>query len=396
MSQKLSVKAQSFFWAALGILFIIVAVLFHNMLLPFVMGAIIAYLLNPLVRILGVRGLPRWVSSLLILGIFLAVLAGIVALIAPLLVRELGDFLTHLPEYSQRVSDAVKTRLNIIEAKTGVDFVNKIHGSIQDDLGKALQMSQKVMGNVAAGILMGGSAIIGFLTTTLLIPIVAYFMMKDWPRITGFVHNLIPKAHKSTVNSLLDQMDYKISGFIRGQLSVCAILGGMYAVALSLAGLEYGALIGLTTGILSVIPYVGSTLGLLVSVGVAALQTSGDLAYVGLIAVIFFTGQFIEGNFITPKLIGNSVGLHPLWIIFALMAGGSLLGLTGMLMAVPLAAIISVLIGFVIGQYKNSDFYKTPDSQPGVILNINDAPNTEIIRIETVTTTTETILSPDA
>lgn len=395
MSQKLSVTTQTIFWVVLGIVFFVIASLFHDMLLPFVMGAIIAYLLNPLVRILGAKGLRRWVASLLILGLFLMVLTGIIAAAAPLLAREISDFFTHLPEYSQRVGNIVKMRLNILEQKTGVDFVDKLHDSLEEDIGKALQMSQKVVGNVAAGILMGGSAIVGFLTTALLIPIVAYFMMKDWPRITGFVHNLVPKAHKPTVNSLLDQMDRKISGFIRGQLSVCAILGGMYAIALSLAGLEYGALIGITTGLLSIIPYVGSTIGLIASLGVAALQTGGDMSYVGLIAAIFFTGQFIEGNFITPKLIGDSVGLHPLWIIFALMAGGSLLGLTGMLMAVPLAAIISVLLGFALQQYKNSDFYKTPEAPASVILNLSDAQSVEVVRTETVTTTTETIVLPD-
>ena len=384
MKQKLTVTTQSVFWLVLAGIFILIACLFHDMLLPFVVGAIVAYLLNPLVQKLGGRGIKRWVASLLILGLFCCAIMLIVGISAPLLVREISDFLTHLPEYSRKASALVQSRMNMLEQKTGVDLMDKIHASIQEDIGKTLQMSQQVVGNVAAGILMGGSAIVGFVTTALLIPIVAYFMMKDWPRITSFVHNLIPTAHKKTVNKLLSQIDKKISGFIRGQLSVCAILGGMYAISLSIAGLEYGALIGLATGMLSIIPYVGSTIGLITSLGVAALQTGGDMSFIGIIAAIFFTGQFIEGNFISPKLIGDSVGLHPLWVIFALMAGGSLLGLTGMLIAVPLAAIVSVLLGFAIDQYRNSEFYKTPEPESTVILDAHAADDIKVIPHETV------------
>ena len=364
MSQKLSIVSQSFFWAIWGVVFIGLLVLFSHILLPFVVATIIAYLLNPVVRILGVKGLRRWVASLLILGLFFLVVIILIAIAAPPIVRELNDFITNIPQYTQHLTTLVQSRLNLLEQKTGVDLMGKLHDSIQDDIGKTLQMGHNVIGGVASGLLLGGSAVIGFVTTALLIPIAAYFMMKDWPRIVGFVHNMIPKAHKATINSILDQIDRKLAGFIRGQMSVCAILGIMYSIALSIAGLKYGALIGIGTGILSVIPYVGSTLGLLTSVGVAGLQSGGDLSYVGIIAAIFFTGQFIEGNFIAPKLIGDSVGLHPLWIIFALLAGGSLLGLLGMLIAVPTAAIVSVLLGFAINKYKNSDFYKTPEEKP--------------------------------
>ncbi len=379
MNKKLTFSAQAIFWLFLFAVFIGLIILFNGILLPFVIGAIIAYLLNPLVRILGQKGMKRWVASILILSGFSLFILILIGVSAPLLAREFGEFISNIPEYTQRISALVQSRLSLLEQRTGFNFMDKIHESVEEDIGKTLQMSQKVVGSVAAGLVMGGSAIVGFVTTALLVPIVAYFMMKDWPRITGFVHNLIPKAHKATINSLLDQIDRKISGFIRGQLSVCLILGIMYAVALSIAGLEYGSLIGLGTGLLSIIPYVGSTIGLLSSVGVAALQTDGNMAYVATIAAIFFAGQFIEGNFITPKLIGDSVGLHPLWIIFALMAGGSLVGLTGMLMAIPVAAIISVLIGFAIQKYRDSDFYKTPEKVSPVITDTTNLPEIEIV-----------------
>jgi predicted PurR-regulated permease PerM len=156
----------------------------------------------------------------------------------------------------------------------------------------------------------------------------------------------------------MNQIDVKIAGFIRGQLTVCFVLGLFYALGLSIAGLNYGFLIGLGTGFLCIIPFAGAAIGLVAALSVAALQSGGDLAYIGIVAGIFAVGQFLEGNFVSPKLIGDSVGLHPLWIIFALLAGGSLLGLLGMFLAIPVAAIISVLIAFAITQYRDSPYYQ--------------------------------------
>ena len=153
-----------------------------------------------------------------------------------------------------------------------------------------------------------------------------------------------------------DRIDRKLSGFIRGQLSVAFLLGLIYAIALTVAGLNYGFLIGISAGVLSIIPMVGSFLGLLASIAVAWFQ-SGDISYVGIIAAIFMVGQVIEGNILSPKLLGDSVGLHPLWILFALMAGGSLFGILGMLLAVPVAAVVGVLTNFTIQEYKKSDVY---------------------------------------
>jgi predicted PurR-regulated permease PerM len=164
---------------------------------------------------------------------------------------------------------------------------------------------------------------------------------------------------------LLKEIDQKLSGFVRGQISVAVMLGIGYALALSIAGLKYGFLIGLGAGFLSVIPMVGSAVGLVVSVAVAWFQ-SGDMIFVLIIAGIFIAGQIIEGNFLTPKLVGDSVGLHPLWVFFALLAGGSLLGILGMFLAVPLAAVIGVLLSYAIYRYKQSPYYKDPDIAPKI------------------------------
>ena len=167
----------------------------------------------------------------------------------------------------------------------------------------------------------------------------------------------MPRDHKKTIKRLLGEMDLKLAGFVRGQISVAVMLGVVYAIALSLAGLKYGFLIGIISGLLSIIPMVGSTVGLIASVTVAWFQ-AGDITFVAMIGGIFIVGQLIEGNIITPKLVGDSVGLHPLWVFFALLAGGSLFGIVGMLLAVPVAAVAGVLIGFGLDRYKKSQYFR--------------------------------------
>jgi len=172
----------------------------------------------------------------------------------------------------------------------------------------------------------------------------------------------LPRENKDTIKDLLLRMNQKISGFVRGQLMVAAVLGVAYAIALSLMGLKYGFLIGIGAGVLNIIPLVGSSVGLLVGVLVAWLQ-GGDWIYVLGVAGIFLAGQLIEGNFLTPRFVGKSVGLHPLWVFFALMAGGALFGIVGIMLAVPVTAVIGVLAGFAISQYKDSPYYKGEPSK---------------------------------
>lgn len=352
------------FWLSCVLLFAGIFWLFSPILLPFVIGAVLAYFLNPVVSKLQKKGMRRWIAVVLILSGFIIFITAILAVSAPLVARQVSQFADNMPEYSDRIMEKINPYLDWVQDKTGYDVVDEIQSKVEENIGSTLQFSQKIMASLMVGLLAGGRAIIEFVSTLLLVPIVAYFMMKDWPRIVATVDNIVPREWLATVHDLLRKIDRKISGFLRGQILVCFILGGGYAVALTVAGLNYGFLIGIMTGILSVIPYVGSTIGLVSSVGVAALQSHGDPTYIGIIAVIFFMGQFLEGNFITPRLIGDSVGLHPLWIIFALLAGGSLLGLTGMIIAVPVAAIASVLIAFALRQYKDSTYYKAEEIVP--------------------------------
>lgn len=346
---------QVLFWAAAFIIIISLIILFKAILLPFVLGAGIAYLLNPMVNKITSHGWKRRRVVLTILIGFITLFSILVAIISPILAKEIMSFVDHAPEIGHKLWVLVKPHILWIQAKFGYEIsADEIQDAMKDNVDKALQVSK----NVISGITMGGIAIIDAAITILITPIVAYFLLKDWPRFIGQITGLLPIHYKSTIKTLANEIDIKIAGFMRGQITVCAILGMIYAVSLSIAGLNYGFLIGLGTGMLSIVPYVGSTIGLLTSLTVAFLQSDGDWGFVGIIAAIFAVGQFLEGNFITPRLMGQSVGLHPLWILFALMAGGSLLGILGMMLSVPVAAAIGVLIGFLIEQYKKSPYYK--------------------------------------
>jgi len=329
--------------------------LFKSILLPFVLGGAIAYLLNPVVNKLVRKGISRRWVVLLILGTFIVMVSVLLAIILPILVKEAIGFIKDAPEFAHKIWNLLEPQILWVQEKIGQQItLDQIQEAAKENIGKALQVSKGVLG----GITSGGLAIVDFLTTLLITPVVSYFLLKEWPRVMAFVKDLLPKTHAGTISDLAGQIDKKISGFVRGQITICFLLGLSYAIALSIAGLNYGFLIGLGTGILSIIPFVGSALGLVTSMGVAYLQSGGDLVFMGIVLGIFLFGQFVEGNFITPKIMGESVGLHPLWIIFALMAGGSLLGLLGMFLSIPVAASVGVIAAFLIERYKSSIYYR--------------------------------------
>jgi predicted PurR-regulated permease PerM len=213
----------------------------------------------------------------------------------------------------------------------------------------------------------GGQAIISVFALLVITPVVAFYLLVDWDRMVATVDGWVPLRHRDTVRELAWEMHQAIAGFVRGQAAVCALLGLFYAVGLSLVGLNFAVLIGLTAGLLSFIPYVGSLTGLMVSVGVAVVQFWPDWTWILATLGVCVAGQFIEGNILSPKLVGASVGLHPVWLMFALLAFGSLFGFVGLLLAVPLAAMVGVLARFALRRYMASPLYLggPPKALPG-------------------------------
>jgi predicted PurR-regulated permease PerM len=358
----MTIKHQLIFWGAALCAFLLILFLFKNILLPFVLGGAIAYLLNPIILKLTTIGLRRSVSAVLMIGLFFTILltAGIILL--PILFNELSEFTQNLPRYYDHfvaLMNAQFIKLQPVIGKlTGSNDPIEVAALINGHSDKSINLFKRLL----TGVTGGGRALFDGASLLLLTPVVAFFMIREWPGITDKIEDLLPRDHRATIHRLWDDIDTKLSGFVRGQITVAFILGIGYALALSVAGLKYGILVGLLSGVLSIIPLFGSLTGLLVSILIAWFQT-GNITFVALITGIFLIGQLIEGNALTPKLVGDSVGLHPLWIIFALMAGGSLFGILGMLIAVPVAATTAVLLGFILEEYKDSAFYKPTKKQ---------------------------------
>jgi predicted PurR-regulated permease PerM len=370
LSEKPSLQSQMIFWGVIALVIFGFLTLFASVVLPFILGIAIAYLLNPLIDGLAKIKIPRTASSAVILVAFFTVVFGVIAVITPILGRELATLSKSIPDYFKTLSDILEPHIQALqtfipgEDKPLPNFetidtkgmFEKLMGSVNRE---TFKNGAFVMSKGLQTILGGGAAIGSFFTTLVLAPIVAFFMMRDWKRVQNWCTELMPHDHKPTILGLIKEIDGKISGFVRGQITVALVLAFLYAIALTIAGLKYGFLIGFAAGLLSIIPMLGSVVGFIVSLGVAWFQSGGDWSFLALIGGIFIVGQLIEGNILTPKLVGESVGLHPLWVFFAVMAGGALLGVLGMFLAVPVAAVTGVLIAFAISRYKSSDLYKS-------------------------------------
>lgn len=354
--KALTPQTHAVFWCGAIILFCATIVLFKAVLLPFVLGIAVAYLLNPVVNALGRWNVARGLAALIILLAFLVFVVASAAIFAPILYRELNTFVSDLPSYIAQLNDIVRPLTQYVELHLGTQTHVDMEALLKEHAGSAVQVANFIVNKLA----LGGQAVMDTLSVLIFMPIVAFFMMKEWPSVTRWVQDLMPRHAEGVIMLLLKEIDVKISGFIRGQLTVAAALGVIYAIALSIVGLKYGLLIGLLAGALSVIPMVGSVVGLLISVLVAWFQM-GEISFVALVAGIFLVGQVVEGNVLTPKLVGDSVGLHPLWVFFSLLAGGALLGILGMFLAVPVAAVVGVLIAFAIQKYKASAYYLQAD-----------------------------------
>jgi predicted PurR-regulated permease PerM len=341
------------FWAVAGAALALILWLLGPILLPFVAGMALAYLLDPLANRLERLGLNRLVAALLIIAVFLLVLVSLILLIAPILVDQLGSFIQKIPGYV--------ARLQAVVTDPSRPWLSKIVGSGLADANKSIGdlATQGVswLTSFLHSLWSGGRALISLFSLIVVTPVVAFYLIYDWHRMIAKVDSWVPLQHRETVRELAREIDAAIAGFIRGQSAVCLALGSYYAVALTLTGLNFGLLIGLLSGFITFIPYVGSMTGLVLAMAVAVAQFWPEWSSILAVLGIFLVGQFLEGNVLAPKLVGESVGLHPVWLIFALLAFGYLFGFLGLLIAVPLAAAIGVLMRFALRQYLASPVY---------------------------------------
>lgn len=355
----MSRRQQLIAWIGLIAFAVFLLVLLRDMLLPFVAGMALAYFLDPAADWMERRGVKRWLATLIIIGLFFLVAGLAIVLLVPVISAQFAKFMDHLPEYIAYFQERVVPYLQGWAERFGYD----LNGDPKQALSGHGEQVMKVIGGVLTGLLGGGQAIFNVISLVVITPVVGFYLLRDWDQMVTRIDSYLPLDHADTIREQAREIDKVLAGFVRGQLLVCLSLAAFYGIGLSLVGLQFGLFIGVTAGMISFIPYVGTTLGFMVSVGVALAQFSPDFIWVGVVAGIFIAGQVIEGNFLHPVLIGDRVGLHPVWIIFALLAGGSLFGFVGILLAVPIFAVIGVLVRFALERYRESYLYR-PGAPP--------------------------------
>ena len=338
-------KDQFRLWGVAALVFLLLIWLLGDVLLPFLVGGAIAYFLDPVADRLERAGLSRVAATTVIsLGALLLVILLVLAVI-PTLVNQLTALINTAPEGAKRMQGFLLERFPDL-----ADSTSTIRQTLAE-IGAAIQARGAELAN---GVLTSALGLISAVVFIVVVPVVAFYLLLDWDKMVAKVDAMLPLDHAPTVRRLAGEIDTVLASFVRGQLSVCLALGTFYAVALMAAGLQFGLVVGAIAGAITFIPYIGSIIGGTLAVGLALFQFWGDWVSIGIVAGIFALGQFVEGNILTPKLVGKSVGLHPVWLLFALSAFGSVFGFVGMLIAVPVAAAIGVLTRFAVEQYRAS------------------------------------------
>lgn len=353
-TRGMSLRQQVLFWLVTGAVFIAFLYVFSSILLPFLAGMILAYFLDPVADRLERFGLSRLAATIVILIGFIAAFIIALMIVVPVLAAQLADFLTRIPDYIARLQGLITSYdPGWLQENVGVD-----PNSLRDGLSTLLAQGAGFLTSLMQSIWNSGKTLVDIAGLFVVTPVVAFYMLLDWDRMVAKVDSWIPRDHLMSVRRIATDINSATAGFVRGQGTLCLILGIFYAVGLTVVGLNFGLLIGLFAGLISFIPYVGSLVGLALSVGVALVQFWPQWPWVLAVAGIFFIGQFVEGNILQPRLVGKSVGLHPVWLMFALFAFGYLFGFVGLLVAVPAAAAIAVLVRFAIDRYLESPLYR--------------------------------------
>lgn len=340
-----------FYVVSAGLLVLLLASI-SGILFPFILAAVLAYLMDPLVDKLESKKINRTISSALFVAVIMLIMFLTIGFIIPLLiegVKELNNLISNFD--------------TILYTKI-MPFLDPILPANYDlaALANALQAQSGIFTDHATGwlktIALSTMKVFDLVSILLITPLALFYLLRDWDKMLEVLHTLVPENEKNYVSVVLKRMDDKLSSFVRGQLLVCLFLGIFYAVGLGLVGLKLGILIGFLTGILSFIPFVGMLLGVVTSFIIALLQFPlVDAQPFIMIGAVFVIGQILEGSVISPKLVGDALGLHPLWIVFAVMAGGELGGFMGILIALPVAAIITVIVQEILAYYQKSSIY---------------------------------------
>ena len=348
----MTTQQRAWAWAIGLAVFLLLLYLLRGVMLPFVAGMAVAYFLDPACDWLEEKGSSRIIATTFITAGFFLVASLLMILLAPMVFGQLVELFEKIPDYAAAVREKIKPLLAWLEPYIGKDGVAELLQALKASTGDAV----KWLARLAGGMVNQLEALANLLSLLLITPIVSFYLLRDWDGLVAKVDSWLPRAHVETIREQFREIDRTLSGFVRGQVTVCLILGSFYGIGLTLVGLDFGFIIGLATGLISFVPFFGMLVGFVVGMGLAVAQFDSWTS-IGMVAVVFAVGQMIEGNFLTPKMVGERVGLPAVWVIFALLACGVLFGFVGVLLAVPLAAVLGVLVRFGIGRYLESPLY---------------------------------------
>lgn len=337
-----------------GVALILLLGWFWSVLTPFLVAIGIAYLINPLVSVLNRRGWSRGLASFAVLGLFLIVVGLALIVVIPVALKQVPGLIEATARASASTLERLRPWIDMMAERIGQEGLAAVF-----QLPGAPDLARQIiawLSGFGAQILSSVLAWFNLLSLIFLTPIIAFYVTRDWPAIMDTIDGWIPRDAVDSVRALAREIDERIAGFIRGQLLVCVFLGVFYAIGLALVGLRYALLVGVLSGLMTLIPYIGVLVGMAVGLLIAVFQFS-DWTSVGLVLAVFLVGQFVEGNFVSPRLVGERVGLHPVWIMVALVAGGAVGGTAGILLAIPAAATLAVLLRFAMERYRASRLY---------------------------------------
>ncbi|MEP4035940.1 AI-2E family transporter [Pseudophaeobacter sp.] len=345
----LPAKKQFKYWGVAALVFSLVMWSLGDVLLPFVLGAAIAYMIDPIADRLEAMGLSRASATGLIVVLSVLIFLLGLLIVLPTLISQMIDLTETLPKAFRDLRTFAQTHFPSVftEGSRAQQTIASIAGTLQ---GKGIELLEGIVGSAAS--------VVNVLVLFVIVPVVAVYLLLDWDRMIARVDALLPRDHAPVIRRLMGQIDAVLASFIRGMGTVCLILGSYYAISLMIVGLNFGLAVGFIAGLVTFIPYLGALIGGALAIGLALFQFWGDWWSIGIVGAIFAFGQVIEGNYLTPKLVGNSVGLHPVWLLLALSVFGALFGFVGMLIAVPVAAALGVVARFLVEQYLDSRLYR--------------------------------------
>ncbi len=341
----LPISDQAKYWGIAAVVFFVALWFLGDVILPFLVGGAIAYFLDPVADRLERAGLSRVAATTVITLVALLIMVLLVLAVIPTLINQLTALVNAAPDIAKRLQGFLVERFPELSDETS---------TIRQTLANIAATIQSRGAELANTVISSALGVFSAILFVVVVPVVAFYLLLDWDHMVARIDALVPREHQATVRQLALEVDTVLAGFVRGQISVCLLLGSFYSIALMFAGLQFGLIVGAIAGAITFIPYVGSLIGGALAVGLALFQFWGDWMSIGIVAAIFVAGQFIEGNILTPKLVGKSVGLHPVWLLFALSAFGAIFGFVGLLIAVPVAAAIGVLMRFSVGRYQKS------------------------------------------